>query len=115
MKKDLHPKTYKNCVVTCACGNTFTTTSTLPSISVEICSACHPFYTGQRRFVDTERRIDKFTRKQKLAEEKKLHTEKLKKARAEKKKGSKSEVGQRKEQTVREMLDKIKEEEKSSK
>ena len=112
MKKELQPKTYENCVVTCACGHTFKTISTLPSISVEICSACHPFYTGQRRFVDTERRIDKFTKKVKLAEEKKQKNVELKKARADKKKVAKEP---RKEQTVREMLDKIKSEEKESK
>ena len=60
MKKDIHPKVYENAVVTCACGNSFVTTSILPSIKVEICGACHPFYTGQQKFVDTEGRIDKF-------------------------------------------------------
>ena len=108
MKKDIHPKLYENVVVTCACGNTFTTTSTLPAIQVEICSACHPFYTGQRRFVDTERRIDKFTKKAKLAEGLKEKTISAKKAKAEKKVLSKTP---KKEQTVREMLDKIKSEE----
>ncbi|HNS71175.1 MAG TPA: 50S ribosomal protein L31 [bacterium] len=108
MKKDIHPKLYKECVVTCACGNTFTTISALPSISVEICSACHPFYTGQRRFVDTERRIDKFTKKAKIAEEKKKSTEEHRKNKESKKVSSKTP---RKEQTVKEMLDKIKSEE----
>lgn len=70
MKKGIHPK-LNTCVVTCACGNTFTTTSTLHSLTVEICSACHPFYTGQSKFVDTEGRIDKFSKRLKIAEEKK--------------------------------------------
>jgi len=62
MKKDIHPKLH-NTKVACACGNTFVTMSTLPEITVEICSACHPFYTGQQRFVDTEGRIEKFQKK----------------------------------------------------
>lgn len=109
MKKEIHPKIYEECVVTCACGSKFTTISTLPSITVEMCSACHPFYTGQRRFVDTERRIDKFTKKAKLAEEKKKSIETHKKS---KEAISKSAKTPKKEQTVREMLDKIKSEDK---
>lgn len=72
MKKGIHPKLNKDTKVVCACGNTFVTTSSLPVIQVEICSACHPLYTGQQRFVDTEGRIEKFTKKMKLAEEKKV-------------------------------------------
>ena len=52
MKADIHPK-YVNTMVTCGCGNTFETRSTQPEIKVEICSNCHPFYTGQQMFVDT--------------------------------------------------------------
>jgi large subunit ribosomal protein L31 len=59
MKAEIHPE-YVDCTVTCGCGNTFTTRSTRPKINVEICSACHPFYTGQQRFVDTAGRIEKF-------------------------------------------------------
>lgn len=62
MKKDIHPK-YDICQVTCACGNTFTTRSIKPVIKVEICSACHPFYTGKQRFTDTAGRVDKFMKK----------------------------------------------------
>ena len=62
MKKDIHPK-YEEAQVTCACGNNFTTCSTIPKISVEICSACHPFYTGKQKFVDSEGRVDRFNRK----------------------------------------------------
>ncbi|MBD3810044.1 MAG: 50S ribosomal protein L31 [Sulfuricurvum sp.] len=65
MKKDLHPNVVE-CVVTCACGNTFTTTSTKESIRVDICSACHPFYTGSERQVDTAGRIDKFKKRYSL-------------------------------------------------
>ena len=62
MKKDIHPD-YHECVVTCGCGNTFTTRSTRKKINVEICSACHPFYTGKQKFVDTAGRVERFLRK----------------------------------------------------
>lgn len=68
MKKGIHPQLYYNAVITCACGNTFTTISTKKDIQVEICSACHPFYTGQKRYIDTEGQIDKFTKKLKAAQ-----------------------------------------------
>jgi len=84
MKKDIQPKVNNNCVVTCACGNSFVTISTLDSISVDICSACHPFFTGQHRFVDTEKRIDKFTRKLEMATERKKQTQALKVAKKQK-------------------------------
>ena len=68
-------------VVSCVCGNTFNTISTVKSISVEICSKCHPFFTGQQKFVDTEGRIEKFGRKLKLSDAKKsLAKEKTKKS-----------------------------------
>ena len=62
MKEKIHPK-YVECKVSCGCGNSFTTRSTVPQITVEICSACHPFYTGQQKYVDTAGRIEKFQRK----------------------------------------------------
>lgn len=62
MKPEIHPK-YVECTVTCGCGATFKTRSTKPEIRVEICSACHPFFTGQERFVDTAGRVEKFTKK----------------------------------------------------
>jgi len=71
MKKDIQPQVYTDCKVSCACGTTFTTISTQKGISVEICSKCHPFFTGQQRFVDTEGRIDTFEKKAKLMAEKK--------------------------------------------
>lgn len=64
MKQGIHPKYYENCQVTCACGNKFTTGSTIEKIEVEICSKCHPFFTGQHKFVDTKGKIDKFREKQ---------------------------------------------------
>jgi large subunit ribosomal protein L31 len=59
MKADIHPK-YVEAEVRCACGNSFKTRSTRPVIVVGICNACHPFYTGQQKFVDTAGRVDKF-------------------------------------------------------
>ncbi len=60
MKAQIHPKWYPEAKVTCACGNTFVVGSTVPEISVEVCSNCHPFYTGQIKFVDTAGRVEKF-------------------------------------------------------
>ena len=65
MRKNIHPKYYTDCQVSCACGNTFTTGSTIKKIEVEICSKCHPFFTGTQKFADVKGRIDKF--KQKVA------------------------------------------------
>jgi len=62
MKQGIHPK-YFDCQVSCACGNKFTTGSTLEKIDVEVCSKCHPFFTGQQKFVDIKGRIDKFNEK----------------------------------------------------
>jgi len=59
MKKDIHPKYYR-AKVTCSCGNTFVVGSTVPEIHVEICSACHPFFTGKEKLIDTAGRIDRF-------------------------------------------------------
>ncbi|PIR59266.1 MAG: 50S ribosomal protein L31 [Candidatus Pacebacteria bacterium CG10_big_fil_rev_8_21_14_0_10_56_10] len=63
MKKGLHPQWHHDTVVTCACGHTFTTGSTRQSIQVEICSQCHPFFTGEMKFVDTQGRVDRFMQK----------------------------------------------------
>lgn len=63
MKAKIHPKYNQNVQVTCACGNVFTTGSTRDSIQVDICSACHPFYTGEMKFVDTQGRVEKFQQK----------------------------------------------------
>lgn len=60
MKADIHPKWYPEAKVTCACGNTFTVGATVPTINVEVCSNCHPFYTGQMKYVDTAGRVDAF-------------------------------------------------------
>ena len=62
MKTGIHPE-YVTATVHCSCGNTFTTRSTKPEIRVEICSACHPFYTGRQKLVDTGGRVERFQRR----------------------------------------------------
>ncbi len=62
MKKDIHPD-YKKAVVKCVCGNTFETGSILDEIKVEICSECHPFFTGKQKFIDKGGRVDRFKKK----------------------------------------------------
>lgn len=93
---------HQNVQVTCACGNSFSTMSTSEEINVEICSMCHPFYTGQQKFVDTEGRIDKFVKKQQEAQQKKQQADEVKKARAKKKQDKSSSD---KTPTLKEMLD----------
>jgi len=62
VKKETHPE-YVDCQITCACGNVIKTRGTKPSINVEICSNCHPFFTGKQKFVDTEGRVERFRKK----------------------------------------------------
>lgn len=62
MKKDIHPE-YVECTVSCACGNTFKSRSSKSEIKVDICSACHPFFTGSEKIVDSAGRVDKFKKK----------------------------------------------------
>lgn len=62
MKEKIHPK-YFDTTIKCACGNVFETRSTVKEIRVEICSACHPFFTGKQKFVDTAGRVEKFMKK----------------------------------------------------
>lgn len=71
MKTKIHPKWHPEAKVVCACGAQFTTGSTLPNISVEVCSNCHPLYTGQQKFLDTAGRVDKFNQRVAQAEAKK--------------------------------------------
>ena len=63
MKPQIHPEYFQEAVVTCACGKTYTTGSTKPSLRVELCNQCHPFYTGEQRIVDTEGRVDRLKRR----------------------------------------------------
>jgi large subunit ribosomal protein L31 len=67
MKANIHPKWHKQTKVVCACGNTFVTSSTQDEIRVEVCSACHPFFTGQQKFVDTLGMVDKFQKRKAAA------------------------------------------------
>jgi len=64
MKKDIHPE-YSECEISCACGSKVVTNGVMPSMHIEICAACHPFYTGKQRLVDTAGRIEKFNLKYK--------------------------------------------------
>ena len=63
MKKEIHPKYYSQSKVKCACGNSFTVGSTVPEINVEICSKCHPFYTGKDKIIDTAGRVERFKKR----------------------------------------------------
>lgn len=67
MKSTIHPQWYDEAKVVCACGNTFTVGATKPELRVEICSKCHPFFTGEMKFIDTLGRVEKFQQKQKAA------------------------------------------------
>jgi large subunit ribosomal protein L31 len=95
MKANVHPKYYDEAQVVCACGNKFTTGSTMPEIRVELCDKCHPFFTGEERFVDSASRIDKFLKKQNIA--KQYLTKKVKKQEEQKAKDTAPK-------TLREML-----------
>lgn len=68
MKAKIHPKWHDDTIVTCTCGNSFETGSTHEKIEVEICSACHPFFTGEMKFVDTQGRVEKFVAKREAAQ-----------------------------------------------
>jgi large subunit ribosomal protein L31 len=67
MKPGIHPN-YVDAVVTCSCGNTFTTRSTKPTLRTDLCSVCHPFYTGEQRIVDTAGQVERFTRRMQNAQ-----------------------------------------------
>ncbi len=69
MKSDIHPRYYDDAKVICSCGNTWTTGSTRPEIRVELCSTCHPFFTGQQRIVDSAGQVERFHRRFGLAAE----------------------------------------------
>ncbi len=76
MKKEIHPKYFPEAKATCACGAVFTVGSTTEKISVEICSACHPFYTGADKVIDTAGRVERFKRKTAKTAAKKTTTKK---------------------------------------
>jgi len=76
MKKNIHPQYYPNATVKCACGNQFTVGSTKEFIEVEICSRCHPFYSGKEKIVDTMGQVQKFRKRLAKREEMKKRTKK---------------------------------------
>ncbi len=78
MKPDIHPAYYPQSTIVCACGNTFTIGSTKPSLRVDICSKCHPFFTGQQKLIDTLGRVERFRERQQLAAQRRV-TERPKK------------------------------------
>lgn len=90
MKKDIHPKYFPEAKIICACGNIITTGSTKPEIKVEVCSACHPFYTGKKRLVDTAGRLDRF--KKRFEKSTQMKAEKVKIAAAKIAKEKKTKV-----------------------
>jgi large subunit ribosomal protein L31 len=85
MKTDIHPKYYLDAKVVCSCGNSFTVGATQPEIKVDICSKCHPFYTGENKLIDTAGRVEKFkTRSAKASAAPKKKTKvRVKKAKSE--------------------------------
>jgi large subunit ribosomal protein L31 len=86
MKKDIHPKYYPEAKVVCSCGNTFTTGSTQELIRTDVCSACHPFFTGEQRIVDTAGQVERFMKRlekrEEFAAEEKAHLEEAEEAAA---------------------------------
>ncbi len=105
MKKNIHPKYYDKAKVKCACGNSFEIGSTLEEIQVEVCSACHPFYTGKKATLDVEGRIEKF--KQRLKKKSKLAPKKKKqrKQKDEDEKDDKNEEKERKKKKIQKKKD----------
>ncbi|OGH19373.1 MAG: 50S ribosomal protein L31 [Candidatus Levybacteria bacterium RIFCSPHIGHO2_12_FULL_38_12] len=97
MKANIHPQYFDNATVICSCGNKFTTGSTVELIHIELCSKCHPFYTGEQRFVDSASRIQKFQQKQQTATQKPYVSKKAKLAKKQQKSNSAPK-------TLREML-----------
>lgn len=85
MKATIHPQVYE-ATITCSCGQTFTASSTKQEIRIDVCSKCHPYFTGEHRFIDTKGRVEEFQKKQKAAAEYKA-THKDKKSKKDKKSG----------------------------
>lgn len=92
MKEGIHPTYNDKITVTCSCGNSFTTGSTAKAMTVEVCSACHPFYTGKQKLVDVAGRVDKFRQRQQEA--KSRQDEKKKKKDTDKKSAQRSDKEQ---------------------
>lgn len=105
MKSTGHPTYYSEAVVKCACGNTFTVGSVKPNIDVEICAKCHPFFTGEMRFVDTMGRVERFQQKQATLGGAKVVSKKVKKL-LKKQEEEAAEAARPK--SLKEMLDRVK-------
>lgn len=95
MKKNIHPQYFDDAKVACACGNTFTTGATVPEIHVDVCSRCHPFFTGEMKYLDTMGKVEKFQQAQKKAEAIKTKKQQVVRERQERKRP----------ESLREMLD----------
>ncbi len=80
MKTDIQPKYYEKATITCSCGHVFTVGSTVEKMQVEVCSNCHPFYTGKKKLVDSAGQVDRFQKRMAMAEKLKKKQEKKKKA-----------------------------------
>lgn len=111
MKKEIHPD-YQKTTITCSCGNSFETRSTVKDIKVEICSVCHPFYTGKQKLVDTAGRVDKFRSKieaaKKLQQKNKEQSKKkndTKEDKTENKENLSEEIAEIKEELAEELVE----------
>jgi len=105
MKADIHPKFNTTVKVTCACGNTFTTGSTVDSLNVEICSKCHPFYTGKMRIVDSTNVVKKFEERRKGAKKEVVSRREKRMAKRQTRKGTPVKTGDA--VTLKDMLSKL--------
>jgi len=90
MKKKIHPKYYKEATITCSCGNVFKVGSTMEKMEIEICSACHPFYTGKKKLVDSAGQVDRFNKKIEMAKKMKAEQEASAKKKSKAKKPAKT-------------------------
>ena len=100
MKQGIHPTYFNDTKVVCACGNTFTTRSIKQSITVDVCSNCHPYFTGEHRFIDTKGRVERFQSKQKIAEEMRTKL-------ASKKSKSKGQETEKQTKSLKELLNEL--------
>lgn len=100
MKKNIHPTWNHQAVVKCACGSSFTTGSTQDLLEIDICSQCHPFFTGEMKFVDRQGRVDKFQQRMKLAQKKQADAQ----ARRQQKSGSSTGSNQADPQSYKQLL-----------
>lgn len=100
MKKEIHPKYFESTKVTCSCGANFEIGSTMPELKVEICSNCHPVYTGKKKFIDTAGRLEKFMAK--MEKSKKMQEEASERIKAKEQKSKKEENQETEENDLKE-------------